>query len=47
MVEENPKYVFSLKVTANRVHLDRYTTSEADVSLGEKTVMEETQEMHA
>lgn len=47
MVEGNPKYGFSLKVTANRVHLDRYTTSEADVSLGEKTMMEETQEMHA
>ena len=47
MVEENPKYGFPLKVTAKHVHLERYTALEADVSLGEKTVIEETQEMDA
>lgn len=47
MVEENPKYGFPLKVTTKHVHLERYTALEADVSLGEKTVIEETQEMDA
>lgn len=38
---------FPWKITAKHVHLERYTALEADVSLGEKTVIEETQEMDA